>query len=285
MEEEKKNLNQTHLIRISEMANMHGISRQTLILYDKQDIFKPIYVSESGYRYYSVYQIPYLREICFLRKLNMPLERIKEHMHNRNAKSARQMLEQLNTEIEQKIAELESQKMYIQQRLQLYSGMEVKIKNVYQPYIQWYPETKVIFVPFEHDTVEREELHLTLMKAWDILQQNRMVPSKGFGALLRLQSLKEGNYLHQAGSIVLIPFPDKINGIELYTIPEGEYVTMYKFGMPYDLEPVKWLVEWTKEEGYQICGDIVDLCLMDTTFYTEKQHSDFCQLRIPIQET
>lgn len=49
------------LIKISDMAAMVRVSRQTLILYDKNGLLHPAYVNEAGYRYYSVDQLPYLR--------------------------------------------------------------------------------------------------------------------------------------------------------------------------------------------------------------------------------
>lgn len=39
-------------ISISEMAKLHGITRQTLIHYDNIDLFKPAKVDTNGYRYY-----------------------------------------------------------------------------------------------------------------------------------------------------------------------------------------------------------------------------------------
>lgn len=54
-------------IFISEMAKLHGITRQTLIHYGSIDLFKPAKVDTNGYRYYYKYQILYLREIGFLK--------------------------------------------------------------------------------------------------------------------------------------------------------------------------------------------------------------------------
>ena len=54
-------------LTISEMARICRVSRQTLIYYDKNNIFKPVYTNKNGYRLYSIYQIPFLREICALK--------------------------------------------------------------------------------------------------------------------------------------------------------------------------------------------------------------------------
>ena len=62
------------------MAQIHDISRQTLIYYDKIDLFKPEIIDDkNGYRYYSTLQIPQLREICFLRSIGMPLDDIRKN--------------------------------------------------------------------------------------------------------------------------------------------------------------------------------------------------------------
>ncbi|EGT4207022.1 MerR family DNA-binding transcriptional regulator, partial [Clostridioides difficile] len=39
-----------------EFAKLCGISKQTLIFYDKIGIFSPEYKDKNNYRYYSVYQ-------------------------------------------------------------------------------------------------------------------------------------------------------------------------------------------------------------------------------------
>ena len=72
-------------IPISKMAAMHHLSRQTLIYYDHCGLFKPVYTNESGYRFYSLYQIPFLREICLMKEIGFSLKEIKESFEKRNA--------------------------------------------------------------------------------------------------------------------------------------------------------------------------------------------------------
>jgi len=43
-------LNEERYLTISEMSEIHNITRQTLLYYDKIDLFKPIMVDENGYR-------------------------------------------------------------------------------------------------------------------------------------------------------------------------------------------------------------------------------------------
>lgn len=269
-------------ISINRMAQMHGISRQTLILYDKMGLFKPAYVTNAGYRKYSAYQIPYLREICFLKELGLPLQEIKEHMENRDSKEVLQVLEQMEGRLEEQIRELERKKSYIRQRLEMMGHMGVKFTNLNRPYFEWREETKDILVPFETDQMSRGILHLTLMKAWDKLLEYGMIPSRGFGALIRYDAQQKT--LRAVGSLIGIPFPEEVKGLELHTMPEGNYAVMYKYGMPYDMEPAQRLIDWVHEQGYEVDGDILDLCLLDTTYYDETHKEDFCQLYVPVKK-
>lgn len=75
-------------LSISQIAELHDVSRQTLIYYDKIGLFKPTYIDNNGYRYYSPYQIPFLREICFLKSIGIKLEDIKINIKNRDITKA-----------------------------------------------------------------------------------------------------------------------------------------------------------------------------------------------------
>jgi hypothetical protein len=58
---------------------------------------------------------------------------------------------------------------------------------------------------------------------------------------------------------------------------------MYKYGMPYEVSHIERLMQWIEANGYRLCGDIVDLCLLDTTFYGDDQKVDLCVLQAPVE--
>ena len=69
---------------------------------------------------------------------------------------------------------------------------------------------------------------------------------------------------------------------EHVTLPAGEYATMYKVGMPYDVGPARRLLAWMGERGYEPAGDIVDICIQDAKYYDKDVQADFCRLEIRI---
>lgn len=63
---------------VNQLSKLAGVSGRTLRYYDQIGLLKPKRVSSSGYRIYGTEEIALLQQILFYRKLEMPLEEIKE---------------------------------------------------------------------------------------------------------------------------------------------------------------------------------------------------------------
>ena len=95
--------------KISEMAKIFNISRQTLIFYHKKNILVPYIVDEiNGYRYYSNEQIWDLFFLLTLKKAGFSLEEIKAYSEIKNSDKS---------EIYLKIDELQKSKEKIQKKI------------------------------------------------------------------------------------------------------------------------------------------------------------------------
>lgn len=271
------------LIKISEMAALHGISRQTLILYDKNGLLHPAYVNESGYRYYSISQIPYLRLICLLKRMGVPLAEIREFMQTRSVGDVGRLLQGRRAHVESQIAQLTEQLREIQQLEGLFAHADTAEKNVNLPRIEWLPKRRAIFSPYPSGPMNMKKLHLALMGAWGELLNAGLLPSCGFGSMIPVAGLDGKNSLEGAGSIVIVPDGREIPGSRMVTLPEGEYVTMYKMAMPYELGPTRELLAWMDSRGLEPADNVFDLCILDTAFYDEDHRSDLCRVEIPLR--
>ncbi len=270
-------------LSVSEMAKIHNISRQTLIYYDKIDLFKPIKVDENGYRLYSFNQIPYLREICYLKSAGIKLEYIKKHIENRNLNTSIALLRYHKDYIKEEIQKMSVIYDSIVNRLNTYEKVEDKSQELYLPIIEHFPERKVVFVPYEKNLC-KEELHITMMKAWNLLESNGIQPSNRFGTIILENSLQKDNILEGAGVYIILNNNIKESSLKsIKTLPECDYICMYKYGMPYQTRFLHALLDWIKENDYVVNGDIIDECILDTTFYKAGTDVDFCQLQIPVK--
>lgn len=274
------------LIKISEMARMCGISRQTLILYDRNGLLRPAYVSETGYRYYSVDQLPYLRHICLLKSLGVTLAELNAYLHEGSPadrpERVAQLLDARAAEIREQVARLQRQAAEVEQLGELLRHAPVRQRNAGVPYMAWIGERKAVYVPFREDEMDAGKLHVTLMEAWRQLLGADMIPSRGFGALVRRDAIATETPLAGAGSIVLLPHDQEVPGATVITLPAGTYATMYHFSMPYDLEPDRQLLAWVRAQGMEPQGDIIDRCLLDAVFHTKEHPADFARVEIRV---
>jgi Predicted transcriptional regulators len=278
-------------LSISEMAQIHDISRQTLIYYDKIGLFQPDFVDkETGYRYYSTMQIPLLREICFLRSIGMPLDEIQQHNQINNSTTTITLLKSQNEKIKKKIAELQFQQQQIEKRVKIYQDTNNYAHDQYKPYIESFPERRMLYYPWHTDTHTRTELHYALMRIWNISEKLGYLPGRRWGAIIFKDSIMAKDPLHKAGGCVLIAdnlvqnHPPIEEPAKLVTLTAGDYVCIPKFGMPYDTSHIYKILQWIEDNGYEVTGDIYDECLLDAIFYGSDRELDFCEIQVPIRK-
>lgn len=166
---------------ISEMASIFGVSRQTLIYYDKIGLFAPAEVNEKGYRFYSPTQIPLMRLICILRDLGVDLDEIMRLTSSYDVAEMVNKLRERVSELDGQIAALEKERNNVQERLSFYSDVSYWKARQGVPTLKAFPNRYVIVEPFPGDvTIDRSVLHPTLMRAVARLRET-MGPSRCAG--------------------------------------------------------------------------------------------------------
>ncbi len=88
--------------RISQLARMHGLSRSTLLHYDRIGLLRPLLRSRANYRVYSVADRRRLEKICRYRSAGLSLKAIKSILTAPRRKTVQALegrLEALNREI------------------------------------------------------------------------------------------------------------------------------------------------------------------------------------------
>ncbi|KAF1683356.1 MerR family transcriptional regulator [Veillonella sp. R32] len=271
------------LISISEMAKLHGMSRQTLIHYDKIGLFKPMYTNKRGFRYYSKRQIPFMRKIGFLKNLGISLKDIAECVHDNKLDNTIALLQNHRATVQAEIERLSIIEKRVSQQIQLLEdAREVTAQPVHTPFITKRSERQIIYKEYI-EPINRENLSLTLVNLWHELFKGQLLPSAGFGSFFPKDSVINGQPLKGAGSCIFVPLMD-LPGLHTATLPAGLYACLYKYGMPYDTKHIEELYSWLDAEGYELAGDIIDTCLLDTTLYTNDQEVDLCLLEMPIRK-
>lgn len=87
-----------------ELADLFELPKQTLLYYDKMGILSPEFISENNYRHYSLKQYLILEVILNMRKLGIPISKIKEYLEERSIDSLQALLQAKDRECEEIIA-------------------------------------------------------------------------------------------------------------------------------------------------------------------------------------
>jgi DNA-binding transcriptional MerR regulator len=66
-----------------QLADLVGVSKDTVLFYDKQGLLKPEFRAANGYRYYTLKQVDHLSVILTLKELGMSLDEIQAYLLSR----------------------------------------------------------------------------------------------------------------------------------------------------------------------------------------------------------
>lgn len=119
------------MIRIGVFARLSQVSIPTLHHYDEIGLLKPIRVDQfTGYRYYSVSQLPRLNRILALKDLGFSLEQIEQALaQDLNADELRGMLKLKRAEAEREVVDAQARLMRIEARLK-----QIEMENAMPAY-------------------------------------------------------------------------------------------------------------------------------------------------------
>lgn len=270
---------------ISEMASIFGVSRQTLIYYDKIGLFAPAEVNEKGYRFYSPTQIPLMRLICMLRDLGVDLDEIMRLTSSYDVAEMANKLRERVSELDGQIAVLEKERNSVQERLSFYSDVSYWKARQGVPTLKAFPDRYVIGKPFPGDvTIDRSVLHPTLMRAVARLRETMGArPMRGWGTMLQRSYFHSGNPILGAGPFAVVPDgvePEKLG--QAQCLPEGVYLCISRWGMPYNPAGIREAVSYLDAHNLTPIGNAYDFCYMDATSYNEEHQEDFCCIQIPV---
>lgn len=126
------------MFRIGEFAQIAQVSGRQLRFYDQLGLLRPAHTDpETGYRYYSIRQLPRLNRILALKELGLTLEQIGPLLENQiSPTELRGMLAMKRTQVEQSLREEEMRLRHIESRIAQIDrqggieGYDVVVKSV-----------------------------------------------------------------------------------------------------------------------------------------------------------
>ena len=255
-EQEKQNY-----FTAGELANIFGISKQTLLYYDRTGLFSPAFVSENGYRHYSIHQYMDLEVILRLRALNISIALIKQYLNNRNKEDFVTILESKRKESEKIIKENQEILKIVRSFSENISVEKQTPFN--QPLLTWRKERKLCTTPTTDAHDGKDRVMLFTRHAEQTFEDNNVL-DKTVGWIIDRDTFMA--HMPLRNTIAFFSYaPDKYEEVceneqcsEIYTLPIGLYVEIYFQGTFYEnAVPVsKCIEEFLKANKLQAVGNV-----------------------------
>lgn len=266
--------------KISEIAEIFGISRQTLIFYHKKDVLIPFEIDkDNGYRYYSKNQLWDLMFILTLKKAGFSLEEIKSFSKMRTPEENIDFLENKISEIEKRIEDLkEVRKKIINRTKNLKAYLLDKDEK-----IELKKERDVIWYYFSMKNPRDEREMVLNYKNLDKIARDKEIEDIRYINIIDLDNfnkLDDNEVIPVLKVGILIPENKKFEGCEVLEI--GEYLTIdHKDSYLYLNDTYKKLDRYLNRGGYKNKGYSIEF-IKEALISTKDGIGAILEIKIPV---
>lgn len=265
---------------IGQVAEMTGLSTQTLRYYDKIGILKPAVLDpKNNYRYYAVHQIMTLNVINSLKNIGLSLSDIKTYLGQDDLSYVLNLLTEQKSKVRRQIEELEQRE---QQLIEQIENVCVGIGyNFHSPIeIKKLPDRLVVYTTVK----EINNIDLIILKINELIEiakKNRWIVL-GKPILIHHHACA-GQSTEEAGMDICMrvksasPVSEKLK-----IIPEGAYASTYYKG-PYEKfdEVCNFLHHWIENNDWKAAGKPLKLLIVDVSM-TKNPANLLSEIQIPV---
>ncbi|ENQ3108240.1 DNA-binding transcriptional regulator, MerR family [Bacillus sp. 491mf] len=265
---------------IGEMAKMHNIPESTLRYYDEKGIFHPAIVdSQTNYRYYTIDQFSMLDTIKFLRQLNIPLKEIKRYTDERTPAFALDLLEKQEELLLKKQREMEYKLAKIKHKIHLMR--EAVQTNGYTVNFKELPKRNITDLPITPNVTDDMFDYYIHSLQKNMKQVDDSIFSGDIGVTVAKNALLQHDFQAYNSVFILLDYMP-FHAAPSNVIEEGIYGCAYHHG-PYEEtgKTYKRLLLAIEKDGYEICGDAIELALIDWSV-TNNQEEQVTEIQIPV---
>ena len=263
---------------VGEMAKLSGLSKQTLIYYDREGVFSPKIVAPgSGYRFYTPDQLEELDSILILRETGLSLREIREQRKHRSKASSVEVLTAQKEQAAQKTAHWQS----VEKRL------DHKLRSMAEFAESRKAEPVFVSCGEEYLAARRPEAPCGLVEVDIALKrllrdatEEKLPFFYQIGNMVAKEDLQLGRFLKFA--YVFLPLERPTASAQMLRKPAGLYAQIYHIG---DYETMaqayRRLIDALHAEGYEIAGPSYEFCIFDClTTQTTAEYAT--KIQIPV---
>lgn len=272
-------------LTIGQMAKINAVTIQTLRLYDREGLLKPLIVDEStGYRYYHINQSARLDMIQYMKDYGLTLRKIKEHIKHKNVEDTVEFLKKRYVEIDQEIQDLKYNQKEIGRALENYQRYENLPKN-HQIFVEYVGERYIFKHQSEKNYFDQDgcgyELLLHELKKALISKKLPLTYYRNVGTIMRKENINPGNLLSDEAFVLVDENFRDSEDVE--RIPPGMYISMCSGDFYEEMELAERLIVEIEKRDLEIVGDYICEVITEFPAFRENIRDMFFKIQIPIR--
>ncbi|PZT56220.1 MerR family transcriptional regulator [Paenibacillus silvae] len=262
------------MLSISAFSKLSEVTRKTLIYYDRIGLFKPAYVADNGYRFYSRSQLETIGVIHIFKELGMSLEEIQEHLGRRSPENTLELLRKQEEVLRLQMAKLtQAEQMIIRRAKNIEHSMHL---DTSQMHVIWQAKAPLLLSCRIYSSKQEfpEEL-------WEDFRArlNKEHAPLGYpgGVIIPKEDLlkKDGDKISHMYS-----FMTTKHHKQAY-MPEGYYLVSYARADYADTEKIyPQIFDYIEQKKYVIKGDAYEEYMQDEIVL---QHAEEYLVRVMVQ--
>ena len=247
---------------ISQAAKKAGVSRATLLYYDKIDLLSPSFYHENGYRYYTYKDLEKLELIHTLKESGLSLKSIKSFLDNPSHQEGIRLMTRQQEMVSERIQEL--------QKLQIVLDKRVEMLNEYES-IEFYDDIRLDYFPMitvskmdlDHSLADPYESAVNALK--DQLDESitsyGSIPSK-YGLVIDIASFLDNQKVHVLSVYDYLSSPsDTVKSLQ---VPDSYYIRcIHKGAYGNAVESINRLIKHIDQHHYTITSNAYLVPLVD----------------------
>ena len=263
----------TFKLMAGEMAKLRDISKQTLIYYDKIELFQPCEIDpETGYRYYTLEQIDELDIILCLKRIGLSLKEIKAYLKIDTTPARIKALEEQKKVLMAKVENIQKTVMRLDSMISTHKN-SLSI-TPFDMGIRWQEEIPIITEPVPAPN-DQYAMDMAFIKFFQNAQNQYNAEVQDIVGFVESTKPKNEKFL----KIGLLR-----EGEAGETIPAGYYAYIYHKGAFETIE-ASWqkLSSHIRERGYQATGPSIGRLLLSTLLAVSEAEY-LLELSVPVEK-
>ena len=249
-------------ISTGEFAKLLEINKDTLLYYDKIDLFKPAGTHPNGYRYYTFEQFDQFVAIQSLRTVNLPIKELKTYFEAPNLQSLHYLAIEHRDKVAVEIQKLQDIQFFLERAITLTKEMEdVSFGEVI---IKELPEESVVYSEEKIDwSVSMEELY---EHSTHFLKKLGVKSTAAHGIVYSKEAFLKGDL--EGLSYLFCRLEDATAKKN----PAGQYAIIYHQG-PYNEIDKTYvaLLKYLENEQFELDGDVYEEYLLHSIAAKEEE--------------